>query len=102
VFNFDADDLLEQDSAAQFTTTSADSRRHYRQTDDIAPPAPLPTPSSTFTQNDFDPDLLVPGFVDLLEKEVNAENAAKPCARRYVSSVSIPLLVAFRLILSLR
>lgn len=89
VFNFDADDLLEHDSAAQFATTSADGRRHYRQTEDIAPPTPLPESPGGFNeaQNDFDADSLVPGFIDLLEKEVRAENAAKPRARRYVSSV---------------
>jgi hypothetical protein len=93
VFNFNADDLLEHDSAAQFATTSADGRRHYRQTEDIAPPTPLPESLGGFdgAQNnfdaDFDADSLVPGFIDLLEKEVRAENAAKPRARRYVSSV---------------
>jgi len=39
--------------------------------------------------NDFDPESLVPGFVDLLEKEISAENATKPRTRRYVSSVSV-------------
>lgn len=103
VFNFDAEDLLEHDSAALFATTSADGRRHYRQTEDIAPPVPLPGLSSTFNeevQNDFDPESLVPGFVDLLEREVSAENAAKPRARRYVSSVNIHLIVEIGFILS--
>src|SRR5882724_9400057 len=91
VFNFNAHDLLEQDSAAQFATTSADGRCHYRQTEDIAPPAFLPRLRGMLSDqvNDFDPEYLVPGFVDLLEKEISAENATKPCARRYVSSVSV-------------
>jgi len=92
VFNFDAHNLLERDSAAQFTTTSADGRRHYRQTEDIAPPAFLRQLQGVFSdqvQNDFDPKPFVPGFVDLLEKEISTENATKCRTRRYVSSVSV-------------
>jgi len=94
VFNFDADDLLKLDSAAQFATTSADGRRHYRQTEDIAPPVHPSGSSSEFNhvENNFDPESLIPGFVNLLEKEVSAENATKPWARRYVSSVGIRLM----------
>jgi len=39
--------------------------------------------------NNFDPEFLIPGFVDLLEKEISAKNATKPHARRYVSLVSV-------------
>jgi hypothetical protein len=101
VFNFDADDLLEQDSVARFATTSADGRRHYRQTEDIAPPKPTPRNSNIETEspNGFDPEPLMPNFVDLLEREVRAENAAKPRARRYVSSVSTFLIIGVRIIL---
>src|SRR5882724_2783043 len=91
VFNFDAHNLLEQDSAAQFATISADGHRHYRQTKDIAPPVFLPRLRGMLSDqvNNFDPESLVPGFVDLLEKEISTENATKPHARRYVSSVSV-------------
>ena len=91
MFNFDTHDLLEKDSVAQFATTSADGCHHYRQTKDIAPPAFLPRLQGMLSDqvNNFDPESLIPGFVDLLEKEISAENATKPCARRYVSSVSV-------------
>ena len=57
----------------------------------IAPPAFLPLPQGMLSDrvNNFDPEFLIPGFVDLLEKEISAKNATKPHARRYVSLVSV-------------
>ena len=86
-FTFAADEIHQENSTANFARISEDGRRKYREEVAIAPPSPekhldyIPECSTGNQMEEFQ-------HVDLLEVQVENEDAVKPRARRYVSSVS--------------
>lgn len=93
-FTFTCDDIRKDtDSVAHFARISADGRRRFREQIAIAPPSPERYAYGTQledTANEIYP--LEFQHVDILERQVEKEDAVKPRSRRYLSSVSESLL----------